>query len=285
MGEQYMTQGFLIMAKTQADQRAACACAYSIKNNNPDASVTMVVDSIINLNDDWAEPFDDVIEYPFGSYAPRWDQHTWQAWWATPYEYTIMLSPYSLVQRDMTSQFDYCMDHHNICLPTQIKNFRNEVMQFDDPRYGFYERYMLNPVYADFMYFDKSDFALDYFKLADPLIKNNRDTMLQIFEEQFVPDVYDNNIFHTVVVRFLDSFKDVTPVDKNILSFVDMDIVQYYLSQSHRQWTNYLNVWPGDHGEVKIQNYVVNDLLSYKEPEFLTEEILDAQRTTFRISN
>ena len=98
-------------------------------------------------------------------------------------------------------------------------------------------------------------------------------------------DVYDNNIFHTIIVRFLDSIKEVTAIDKNILSFVDMDIVEYYLSQSHKQWTSYLNLWPGDHGEVKIQNYVVNDLLSYKEPEFLTEEIFDAQRKTFRISN
>jgi len=281
-----MNQGYLILTKTPADQRAACASAYSIKNNNPNASVTMVVDSIVNfISEDYAEPFDDVIEYPFGSDAPRWDQHTWQAWWATPYEYTIMLSPYTLVQRDMTNVFDYCIEHHSICLPTQIKNFRGEVMQFEDPRYAFYGKYMLKGVYTDFMYFDKSDLALDYFKLADPLIKNNRDTLLEIIEEQYIPDIYDNNIFHTIVVRFLDIIEKVTPLDKEILSYTDMDIIQYYLSRSHEQWTSYINVWPGDHGEVKIQNYVVNDLLAYKESEFLTEEIFDAQRTTFRISN
>ena len=67
MGEQYMNQGFLIMAKTQTDQRAACACAVSIKNNNPDASVTLVVDNIINLNE---EDYDDMWEL-FKPYSDR----------------------------------------------------------------------------------------------------------------------------------------------------------------------------------------------------------------------
>jgi len=280
-----MSQGFLIFTRTSSDHRSAAACAYSIKNKNPDAKVAMVVANTLDISEDFSEPFDDIIEYPFGCNHFSSGQLHWQGYWASPYDYTIGLSPQTLVMKNMDNEFEYLMSNHNICFPTTITNFRGERPPFTDPRYNFYDQYNLRIFYSDFFYFDKSDLSLDYFKLADPLFQNSKDSLSQVIEGQYIPDSFCSDLMHSITIKFLEATNDAQPLDDNILSYIDMDIAQYYFSKRYNQWTDYLNVWPGDHGEVKIQNFVVNNLLSYKEAQFLSEEVFNEQRNTFRSSN
>ena len=48
------------------------------------------------------------------------------------------------------------------------------------------------------------------------------------------------------------------------------------------KWTDRLNVWNSENAKVKIQNYAVATNLYYGEQEFLTEDIFNGHRDTYR---
>ena len=48
------------------------------------------------------------------------------------------------------------------------------------------------------------------------------------------------------------------------------------------KWTDRLNIWNSDNAKVKIQNYAVATNLYYGEQEFLTEEIFNGHRDTYK---
>ena len=91
--------------------------------------------------------------------------------------------------------------------------------------------------------------------------------------------MYVSDIMHGIVVNDM-ALENVT--DKN-LNYIDMDIVSDYFRNKADKWTDYLNVWSRDNGTVKIQNYATTGILFYKESDFLTEDIFNGQRDSYRL--
>jgi hypothetical protein len=74
-------------------------------------------------------------------------------------------------------------------------------------------------------------------------------------------------------------------VTDDMLFYIDMDIANTYYKQRAEKWTDYLNVWVREGGTVKIQNYATTGILYYKEPDFLTEDIFNGQRDSYRLQS
>ena len=92
-----MSNGYVILAFTAQEQKAASACAYSIKIQNPNAHVSMIIDSLDNANDAYEEPFDNIIELPFDVVSDI-RANDWQLKYVSPYDNTIAIDCYSLVK-------------------------------------------------------------------------------------------------------------------------------------------------------------------------------------------
>ena len=270
-----MNRGFLIQAQTEEERRQAVALAFSIKSNNKEAQVSLVVGELGEIEEWHEEPFDTIIEYPFqNKINPR--VNDWQAWWVTPYEDTIVVDCASLVLQDMTTIWDYLVDY-DICFPGTIKDFKGNTVT-EDPRYAWLEEYKINYVHAGWFYFKKNEASMDYFKLADPYMQNYHELFKHKFNPQHIPEYFPPDVMHGIVANDM-ALENI--VDKN-LYYVDMDISNNHYSASPR-WIDYLNVWPRDNGAVKIQNYATQGILCYKEPEFLTEDIFNGQRNKYRV--
>jgi hypothetical protein len=280
-----MNNGFVILGDDRTSLRNACACAYSIKSEMPTASVSLIVPDLEQDHSRYDEPFDNIIEMKFGRTSGDLRASEWQHWWNSPYDNTIAVSPTMLVKRDLSSVFDYCIDNHDICFPSHITNFKNEKLPIADPRYEFMERYELPVMYSDIFFFNKSDTALEYFKLADPYFQNEKDLIGKIISREHITGKFDANLLHSILVAHLDIGDDVTPIFDDMFYYIDMGISEFYFNKRYNSWLDYINVWPSENGKIKLQNYAVTECLAYESNEFLTKEIFDGQQANFKIRN
>ena len=274
-----MNTGFVILADTNEQQRQAAACAYSIRLHNPDANVTMIVTSLDKVSEEYRTAFTDVVPLPFNnSTRCHVRSHDWQLYWATPYEYTIALDCRTLVHTNLDSVWEYLTDHHDVCFPTQVSDFRLEAVSNHYLSEVFAEHNM-HRIYTSVFYFCKSSRALEYFKFLDVCSQHWEELVASALGRHATGTEFDINLVHNFCANRLGIVPEVTALHANILEYVDMDIrnLELFANKVDR-WTSYLTVWPGPDATVKIQNFVMGNIFNYMESEFLTEEIYNAQR-------
>jgi len=279
------SKGYLIIANSEQEIKAATACAYSILSHNKDALITLVNKDAGNRHGTKNAVFDNVVSIPFGQEADHRRLYDWQLYWATSYTYNIVVDCYSLIKEDLSSTWDYLLDHYELCFPTKVLNFKNETLF--EQRYESLEKRDLHTVYSDLFFFKKdSDIALNYFKLLDPYSKEWKIICDKFFERHEIPLSYDPNLIHSLCVGHLDIFKECTPLHDNILSYIDMALAkQHIFDKDIDNYTNYMNVWPSTNGKIKIQNFALSRSISYTLPEFLTEEIFNGQREYYKLTS
>lgn len=272
-----MNTGYVILADTLEQQRQAAACAYSIRAHNAEANITLVITELSKLDDNHSTAFDSVVPLPFNAKTlTHVRAHDWQLYWASPYEYTIALDCRTLVQANLDSVWEYLTDHHDICFPSQVTDFRLEPVRKHYLREVF-EEHRMKEIYTSVFYFCKGQRALDYFKFLDVCSQNWQELVESALGRN--SQEFDINLVHNFCANRMGLVEQVTAVHPNILEYVDMDIRNLELfSGKVDRWTSYLTVWPGANSTVKIQNFVMGNIFNYMESEFLTDEIFNAQR-------
>ena len=275
-----MNKGFVIIANDVESRRAAAACAYSIKSSNRDSQVSMIVPNLKKVEHALEEPFDSIIELPFPLSSDR-RANDWQLYWASPYEYTISVDAFTLIKKDLSTTWDYLIEHHDMCYGVNVNNFKGI------PRHllsDVYENHKLVYVNSNAFYFKKNtDTALDFFKMADPYMREWRDALKNSIKAEYVPLKYDSDLMHSVVLQGIGHENEVVPYTNSILESIDMRTANREFG--HRledSWLEYLNVWPSKNAKVKIQNFAITDILFYTDSKFLTEEIYNEHRDYFR---
>lgn len=259
------TQGYVIQANSLQELECAELLANSIKIKNKDKSVCLISNKSVE-----SECFDDIVNYKFNS-KDITRMNDWQLYWTSPYDYTIVLDCKSLVMENHDSLWDYLIDHHDVCFPSVCVDFRNNILQ-DKKFVPYAEEYNLKKIYSNMFYFNKSDNALRYFKLLDPLLQNWRETEDNFLSQKHRNLNLDIDLIHTIVANHIDV--DVFPMHDNILSLVNMNICQQDgLFSNNETWTDILNVWSIDGYKLKIQNYIINQTLYYHEDSFYNEDI------------
>lgn len=270
-------KGYLIIAQTKQDRRQASACAFSIKNANPGANTSLVVSDLNAVEVEYEEAFDNIIELPYNAKTIA-RANDWQSWWVTPYDETIVIDCASIVNTNLDTIWDYCENSYDLVFPGTIKDFKHTTIKHD-ARKEWYNKFKLTSVYTGWFYFKKNETSMDYFKLADPYMQHYIDLYQHKLEPQYIPDYYDSNLTHSMILQ--DSAM-LDCIDYN-LHYVDMDLVSYQFKHKVEKWTDYLNVWNRSNGTVKLQNYANTGILYYKEADFLTNEIYDGQRNSYRL--
>jgi hypothetical protein len=272
-----MNKGYVILADTAEQQRQAAACAYSIRIHNADANITLVITKLNKIDSQYSDAFDSVVELPFNAQTRNHVRsHDWQLYWASPYEYTIALDCRTLVQANLDSVWEYLTDHHDVCFPSQVSDFRLEPVRTHYLSEVLQE-YNMQEIYTSVFYFCKNQKSLDYFKFLDVCSQNWQELVESALGRN--SQEFDINLVHTFCVNRLGLAREFTAVHASILEYVDMDIRNLELFRGKvDRWTSYLTVWPGTNAKVKIQNFVMGNIFNYMESEFLTEEIFNAQR-------
>jgi len=279
-----MSNGYVILAFDAQEQKAASACAYSIKIQNPNAHVSMIIDSLDNALDAYEDPFDNIIELPFDTVSDL-RANDWQLNHVTPYDNTIAIDCYSLVKEKHDELWDY-LSNYEMCYSIRSMDFKTNV--YDDiPEW--FDMYNIKKISSDLFYFQKdSDIAKQFFLLSELYMQSWTSALREFIEFQYVPTYYDSNLMHSFIISHLDIHKEVTPYHASILEIIDMNIITKYLKENDKienNWSDYINVWTSAGAKLKIQNYAINHTISYKDTTFITDEIYDEHRKHYNTQN
>ena len=272
-------RGYVIVAMQDFEYEQATALAYSIKIHNKDASVALVTNYIDRVPSHYSDVFDYLIDLPYPS-SEITRVNDWQLYWGTPYVHNIVIDCASLVKENHNSAWEYLEDHYDMYFFNKSYSFNGNLLT--NKKFKMCEEYKLLPVHSHMFYFKyDSDLALAFFKLADVYMQNWRDVYAHHFNEEHRPIFYDSDIMYSLVnsvVRFED-----TAIHDNIMHTINMPLT---LTDGKigkwDKWTDRLNTWNSSGAKVKIQNFAIATNLYYGEQEFMTEDIFNGHRDTYK---
>lgn len=275
-------RGYITLATNDEEYRQATALAYSIKIHNKNAKVAIIADYIDRIPHHYHHVFDYMIDMPF-SKNDITRLNDWQLYWSTPFVHNIFIDCASLVKENHDQAWEYLEDHYDLCFNTQSLSFKGELLD-NKKMISYYNDYFLDKPNTSMFYFKHdTDLALSFFKLADPLMQNWRETFSNKLAKKDIPTYYDAEIMYALILQSIEF--DYTPLqNKNLLTVVDMKTTLYdrVIGNDWKKWTDRLNCWISAGTKIKIQNFAISNTLYYYENEFLTEEIFDEHRDYYR---
>jgi len=273
-------RGYVILAIHDVEYEQATALAYSIKIHNPDASVSIVTNYVDRIPHHFHDVFDHMIALPFG-FSETTRTNDWQLYWATPYVHNIVIDCASLVKENHNSVWEYLEDHYDIYFFNQAFNFKGTQLNNRHLKL-FKDEYKLNTIYSHMYYFKHdTDLALAFFKLADVYMQNWRDVFAKYFSEAHRPDYYNSDLMYSLINTII-LFENQS-LHNNIINTINMPVtLSDGIIGQWDKWTDRLNIWNSDGAKVKIQNFAVATNLYYGEQEFLTEDIFNGHRDTYK---
>jgi len=279
-------RGFITIGiDTDADRvKYSYALSLSIKNCDPEAEVCLVVDKdksdLVDKN--YFDAFDYIVELPFGNTGHADGYHGsnfWQLAHCTPFDETIYVDADSLfLNVDVGLLWDQ-FANVDIGMTSIARNFRNGLTQKISD-FEIEQKYQLPQNYNQLFYYNTSDEALAWFKMADPIFQNWRQ-VYSIFFNDIKPDTFDKNILCNLVTHCLDINNETNVVINN---FYDLSVSSQNLwtTDLSDNWTDSLNNWYTNKQEIIIENSTIsNGIVHYRDENFLTKEIINELKQTF----
>jgi hypothetical protein len=152
-----MDKGFLIMAQGSDYETCAKALKLSIDRNMPNSNVTIVTTDML----------------PHGDQDPdtNWKlRNDWQAYEASPYEYTIKLEADMFLTRSIDHYWEILKDR-DVVVSTTIRNFHQKISDVKVYRRFIYDN-NLPDAYNSITYFRKSDTAKKFYDIVRDIFDN-----------------------------------------------------------------------------------------------------------------
>ena len=150
-----MSNGYVVTATTDNEYKQACALAYSIRLQMPSAKISMIVPDNSIIPEEFTEPFQHVINFPFSHRTDR-RLNDWQLYWCTPYENTIAIDCRILVKEDHTVLWDYLIDGYDIAFPSKVFNFLGQPIDLKN-RKVYETEYHTKTIMSSMFFFKKNN--------------------------------------------------------------------------------------------------------------------------------
>lgn len=286
-------RGFIIIGiNTDVDKmQYAEACALSIKKCDPEASICLLYDDKNSETENnlskYTSSFDLAAPLPFGNTGHNDGFHgsnLWQVHQASPYDETIYVDYDTLfINVDVPQLWD-TFSPYELAMSNKAMTYRNGQCnvktQFE------YELVAdLPKLYNSMIYFKKeSKITNEWFKMADPIFQNWRDTYNTVFKDK-KPDTFNKNILCNIITSLLDIEKQISVP---VINFYDLEAKSQYLwnNDVSPEWSQNLNYWFANNNHLMIENSIISSgIVHYRDENFLTNEILNEYRTQIDISS
>ena len=155
--------------------RLAYAQALSLKATQRINKYAIAVDPETKelIQDKHRKVFDHIIDIPFGDAAKddKWKlSNAWKLYSCTPFKETVNLDCDMLFTRDISHWWDL-MRHKEICITTDVRDFRGNVSDNRYYRKVFDDNNLLN-TYNAFAYFRYSQASHDFFSTSRTIFQN-----------------------------------------------------------------------------------------------------------------
>lgn len=260
-------QGYLTFALGKQYFKCAYAQALSIKLSQKILNCAVIVDEETAVeNAEYLYIFDKVIQI---KYKPsNWDMSQyWRAFSLTPWKETILLESDIVLTESIDHWWDI-MRLRDVCLTTQVRNFREEIITSRKHRQLFDVNH-LPDIYAGFMYFKYSEFTMEFFAL----IRFIMDEWDWVAKEHFIKNtdlrIRIDEVF-SLATRIM-GIQHVT-LPNTIPTFVHSKEGLWNLSEQQLWYEQLFCEW--DNNVPVIGHYKQRLPLHYHHKEWLTDDII-----------
>jgi len=279
-------RGFITIGiDTETDQvKYSYALALSIKNCDPDAEICLVVDKDKSdlVDNNYFDAFDYIVELPFGNTGHADGYHGsnfWQLIHCTPFDETIYVDSDSLFLNVDIDLLWKQFQNVNIGMTSIARNYKNSLTN-KRITFEIEKQYQLPEQYSQLFYYDSSEEALAWFKMADPIFQNWREVYDIHFKEK-KPNSFNKNVLCNLITHYLDLYSETNIIINNFYDLATSD-QNLWANDLSEKWTDVLNNWYTDKHELIIENSnISNGIIHYRDENFLTQEIINELKESF----
>lgn len=273
------TRGIVVLAQNNEDTNyveQACLLALSLKHTNPSCKISIVTnDSIPADNEDL---FDNIIDIPWQDDAKEADwkiENRWKIYHCSPYDETLVLDTDMLVLQDISTWWEF-LSKYELFFTSNVYTYRGDCVSSDYYRKTFTANNLPN-LYSGLHYFQKTDFALEFYTWLE-LVVQNWQKFYEIFIEHNRPTWCSIDVCASIVAIILDCENKITNKISKIPRFTHMkpNIQNWYSSKEN--WQDHIACYINNRGDLKLGNYQQSGILHYTENNFVTPSIIDAYR-------
>lgn len=273
------SRGFLTIAQNNKNTdfiRLAYLLALSLKHSQKTVNkLSIAVTDINEVPEKYRWAFDNIIKIPWGDSADKSDwklENEWKLFHITPYDETIKLDADMLFPADISHWWNI-FSGREIVIPTKIYNLQNELVENIYYRPGFAEN-KIPKLHTAFMYFKKTDAALELFTMAEIITQNWKK-----FYWEFMP-VNSPKIFSTDTTFSLSA--KITGLTDNIinpwenLTFVHgkTQLTKWGTIQQNEDWSKFISLNITPNLECFAGCYQINKPFHYHLKHIITDEII-----------
>ena len=260
----------------------ACLLAMSVKLTNPNLPISVVTNDIVP--EEYTQFFDKIIPIPFEDNAAEseWKiENRWKIYHASPYERTIVMDTDMLVLQDISSWVEF-LSHYKMYFVSNVYTYRGDKVKDDFYRKTFTANELPN-LYSGFYYFEKGEFAHEFFAWFE-LVTNN----WELFYGKFVPEHYPTrcsvDVTTSIVAKILDCDNEITNKIAKFPTFTHMKPQIQGWSTPQNDWQDCVGVYVSDNCDIKIGNYQQTGILHYTENSFVEkQDVIDIYRRKLNV--
>lgn len=267
-----MSKGYVILVQNNKDVdyiRMAAYLATSIKQTQKNiTSVSIITDDVISVEKSYSNLFDNIIEIPWQDAAQDsvWKvENRWKIYHVSPYEQTVILDADMLFLNDISHWWDHLEKNFDVCVTSQVKTYRNEIVTNDFYRKAFTFNSLPNS-YTAFVYFKKNDFAKNFWKLVEIISKNWQEYYGKFLKE-YKPEFLSMDVVFALAIKILDIEEQVTST-LDYPTFVHMKSHIQNWQSSQDDWMNMVSVDLDKDLNLVIGNHFQTDIFHYTEKKF-----------------
>ncbi len=272
-----MSRGYLILAQnTPKDDyiRMAYALALSIKNSQSTVNSVAIVTSD-KLTDEQHSVFDYVVDIPWTDQAEysKWKiENKWKYFHMTPFDETVVLDADMLFPQDISHWWDI-MTQKEIWIADKPRTFKGEIITSTRYRTTFESNNLPN-VHTAFMYFKKTEFTAELFKMVE-LIFENWERFYYDFLDESRPKYLSGDVAYALAIKILgienECFGNIDiPTFVHMKSFLQ-NIEEKYVTED---WTKHFPTYFSTEGTFKIGNYEQQLPFHYNNKDWLTNDMI-----------
>lgn len=278
------TRGIVVFAQNNEQENyvnQACLLAMSLKVTNPDEKISIVTDD--QVPKEYQELFDKTIPIPYGDDAKEssWKiENRWKIYHATPYDRTIVLDTDMLVLQDISTWWNF-LSNYELFFTSKVYTYRAEIVIDDYYRKAFTENQLPN-LYAGLHYFEKSEFAQEFYKWMELITQN-----WELFYGQYVKSHYPKgpsmDLTASITAKILDCENLITNSIAKFPSFTHMKPRVQNWNKVIERWQDYVRVYIDRDCNIQIGSYNQNGILHYTEKDFANQKIFERYRNLLNV--
>ena len=266
-----MSQGIVVLAQNLPDVNyvnQATLLAMTLKHTNPETKISIIT------NDEVEQQilFDHIIPIPWNDDAKnsQWKiENRWKIYHVSPYEKTIVMDTDMLVLQDISTWWKF-LDNYKIFYTSKVYTYRGDIADTSYYRKAFLANNLPN-LFCGFHYFQKSDKALEFYKLLELIMQN-----WQAFYEKFLegvtrPKYVSVDVCVAIAAMILDCVPEITNSNVSFPSFTHMKKNCQGWEDSSDNWQDRVGFYISRNCEIKIGNHLQSGILHYTEKDFITK--------------